>query len=447
MISFTAGSTLFQTLTQNTSTTNATLYGLLVNIEHRYLLQKYFANEGSFSISTIGSTSLTLTSSPVIGATTATLALAWAFPTCQTTVTFSDGEVRNVNFTNGSTAITWQVGLTGSRFALTTTPAAGDTSAILSTAWSTATQTSTSAFSDASTKSITYTLNSTSITWVGGLTEAQLAYVNTSILTTTISVGGVQFYRLPPNYSKLKDVTITVGNLKWTLNEINSREEWDRLNVFPYYADIPANYFIFPGGDHGGMLGIWPIPSTTGNVITFNYKLRVPDLSIADYTTPGTVAVANGSTTVTGTTTTWAVTTNAGNESRWIQFAPNAIAANSGDNLWYQIASIDSATSLTLYQPYQGTSITASPASTGYTIGQMPIIAEDFQDMLVFKACAHYFTSIVDNPKKAQEFQAIYDRKLAMLSEYSGTNSIQVNLSPRAMGRNPNLFPYGNIGN
>lgn len=446
MLSFTAGNTLYQSLSQNSTSANSTLYGQLANIEMRYLLQKYFSNEGSFSVSTVGSTSLTLTAAPAISATSATLTVAWNFPTTQTAVTFSDGEVRNVNFTNGSTAITWQVGLTGTRFATTAVLAAGDTSATLSSAWSTATQTSTSVFSDGSTKSITYTLNSTSITWVGGLTEAQLAYVNTSVMTTTISVGGLQFYRLPPNYGKLKDVTITVGNLKWTLSEINSREEWDRLNVFPYYADIPANYFIFPGGDHSGQLGIWPIPSTTGNTITFNYKFRVPDLSIADYTTPGAVAVANGSTTVTGTATTWQVTTNASLESRWIQIAPNATAANSGDNLWYQIASVDSATSLTLYQPYQGTSVVASPAGSGYTIGQMPIIAEDFQDMLVWKALVYYFSSIVPNKLKVDEFQGMYDKKLELLNEYSGSNSIQVNLSPRSIGRNPNLFPYGNIG-
>lgn len=442
MFSYTAGNTLFQTLTQNTTTANSTLYNTLVNIEHRYLLQKYFNNEGSYSIPTIGSTSLSLTSAPAIAATSATLAVAWAFPTCTTTVTFSDGEVRNVLFTNGSTAIIWQVALTGTRFNLTTTPAAGDTSATLSTAWSTATQTSTSAFSDGSTKSITYTLNSTTITWAGGLTEAMLAVVFTSVMTTTISVGGVQFYRLPPNYSKLKDVTITVGNLKWTLDEIRTREQWDQLNVFPYYADIPKNFFIFPGGDRGGMLGIWPIPSTTGNTITFNYKFRIPDLSIADYTTPGTVAVSNGSTTVTGTSTTWQVTTNKGNESRWIQIAPNATTANSGDNLWYQIASIDSATSLTLYQPYQGTSVTASPAGTGYTIGQMPLIAEDFQDMLVFKALQYYFSSLVNDPKKFEEYKGIYDAKLELLQEYSGSNTVNVNLSPHYQNRNPNLYPY-----
>lgn len=440
MLSFTAGSTLYQALTQNTSTDNQTLYNGLANIEHRYLLQKYFNNEGTFSVSTIGASTLVLTASPAIGATSATLSVAWQYPTCQTTLTFSDGETRYANLINGSTAVTWQVGLTGTAFGTTAVIPAAATSATLTTAWAYSTQSTVSSFSDGTTKTITYTAGSTAITWVGGLTQGVDDGVNTSVITTSVSAGGVQFYPLPPNYSKLKDITITVGNLKWTLNEVNTRADWDKLNVFPYYADIPNNYYIYPGGDRGGLLGIWPIPSTTGSIISFNYKFRVPDLSIADYTTPGTVAVANGGVTVTGTSTTWQVTTNPQLESRWIKIAPNGTAANSGDNLWYQIRSVDSATSLTLYQPYQGTSVTTSPASTGYIIGQMPLIAEDFQDMIPFKVAAYYFSTIVDNPKKAQEMQSFYDVKKTMLAEYSGSNTVNVNLSRTRMGRNPNLY-------
>lgn len=441
MISFTAGSTLFQSLSQNSTTANSTLYGQLANIEHRYLLQKYFNNEGQFQVRTIGSSTLVLTASPAIAAVSATLTVAWQFPTCQTTITFSDGETRYATLTNGSTSVTWQVGLTGTSFGLTAVIAAAATSATLSTAWAYSTQTTTSSFSDGTTKSITYTAGSTAITWAGGLSQGVSASVATSIITTSVSAGGVQFYPLPPNYSKLKDVTITVGNLMWTLIEVNSREAWDKLNVFPYYADIPNNYFIFPGGDRGPLLGIWPIPSTTGNVISFNYKFRVPDLSLDDYST-GTVAISNGGLTITGAGSSWRVTTNPQLESRWIQINSSATAANSGDALWYQVRSVDSATQITLYQPYQGTSVTAGT----YTLGQMPLIAEDFQDMLVWKALTYYFSSIVDNKVKAAEYKTFYDTKLALLNEYSSSNSIQVNLSPRGIGRNPNLFPYGNIG-
>lgn len=447
MLSYTAARNLFGTLSQVNTTANLAMFDSLMNIEHRYLLQKYFANETSYSIPTIGGNTYYLTSAPAVGATSATLAYAWALASNTITVTFSDGESRPVLFTNGSTTVTWQVPLTGTTFALTAIVDSGATTATLSTAWATATQTSLVAFSDGETKTITFTLGSAAISWAGSLSSTVGNSIQTSIITTSISIGGAQFYRMPPNYSKLKDITITVGVLQWTLSEVRTREEWDNLNVFPYFASIPSKFFIYPGGDHGGKIGIWPIPSNTANIITFNYKFRVPDLSIADYITPGTIAVANGSTTVTGTSTTWQVTTNAGNESRWLQIAPNATAANSGDNLWYQIASIDSATSLTLYQPYQGTSVTASPAGTGYTIGQMPLIAEDFQDMLLWKVLVYYFSSIVDNPKKAAEFQGIYEQKLKLLEEYSGSNTVNVNLSPkRAFHGNPNNFPYNGIG-
>lgn len=368
MISYTEARNLYGSLTQNTSTTNLALFDKLANIEHKYLLQKYYSNEGSFSVSTVGAQSLTVTVAPSAGDTSATLTTAWLYHTTTAYVTFSGGDVRTVQFSRGKTTITWAVGLSESA-------------------------------------------------------------------TTAISVGGLQFYPAPPNYSKLKTVTITVGNLQWKPTEILTRETWDSMNAFPYYSDIPVNFFIYPGGDRSVQIGIWPIPSTTGNTITYNYKFRVPDLSIADYTT-GTVAVNQGETTVTGTTTVWTPTTNPTNESRWIR-----ISESKGDNMWYQVASVDSATSLTLYEPYQG--ITVSGGS--YTLGQMPLLMEDFQDMPVWKASAQYFGTIGNNPKKHDEHMNVYNEKLQLLEEYAGNKTFNVDLRQASVGLNPNLFQQ-NIG-
>src|ERR1035437_3357894 len=99
---------------------------------------------------------------------------------------------------------------------------------------------------------------------------------------------GVQFYPLPYNYSKLKTGTITNGNLVWTPTEILSRRAWDLLNTQKNYAgNIPNNYYIW-----GNKIGFWPIPSSATEVITFNYQIRVPVLTLTDYTT-GTVAATN----------------------------------------------------------------------------------------------------------------------------------------------------------
>lgn len=365
MISFQNGQNLFGQITQNTSTTNLSLYGTLANIEQRYLLQKYFSDEASFSITTIGSQTLTATGAISLGATSATLSSAWTYSTASPSVTFSDGEIRTVIFTQNSTAITWQIPLTAA-------------------------------------------------------------------VTSALGVGGVQTYTLPPDYSKLKTGTLTIGNLKWTPSEVMSRAEWDNLNVFPYYADIPSRFFIW-----NRQFQFWPIPSTTGNIITFNYQRRIPDLSLSDYTTPGTVSVANGAIAITGSSTAFTPTTNGVSETRWIQFSPTASSSTSGDNLWYQIASVNSASSITLMAPYQGTSITASST---YTIGQMPLLIEDFQDMLVWKALVYYFTSIVDDEGQRKEYQMRYDEKLELLSEYAGTKTVNVNLSRRPYGGNPNLY-------
>lgn len=494
MISFSRLQALVADLTQNTTSENLTRAAYLMNIEHRYLMQKFFGNEGSYQIQTIGQTELTLASNVPIGSVSVTLASSWPYQTTPAQLTFNDGEVVNAQFTNGSTSVTWQPGITGILYYLTNTLNAGVTSAVLASAWTGTSGTYSTSFSDGETKSVVYVNGSTAISWTGGLSGAQGDQIFTStILSGSIaSIGGVQFYPFPPNYSKLKDITITVGVLRWTLDEIRTREEWDNLNVFPYYASIPSKFFIYPGGDKSGQIGIWPIPSTTGNVITFNYKFRVPDLSLPDYgsltytglsgtlefgdtitvggatgiiasvtatnisvgSVSGTfaggsfttgngatgtisavssVSVTNGSTAVTGTSTSFTPTTNLQLESRWIQFAQPQ-----GDGLWYQIQNISSTTGITLYQPYQGTTISNSQS---YTIGQMPLIAEDFQDMLLWRVMGQYFMSIVKDAQQVEQFDDLYKQKLELLAEYSGTNTVNVNLSPRGQRANPNLYP------
>lgn len=376
--------------------------------------------------------------------------------------------------------------------------------------------------------------------------------------TTITTVSQQQTYDLPFDYSKLKTGTLTIGTLKWNPVEILTRREWDDLNVFPYYADIPNNYYIY-----GNRFHLWPIPSTTGNVITFNYKKRVPDLTFSDYTT-GTISATTNSVTLTGagtgwlanylptalplltnattstnsplptymysngalgvgatitmsaagiltvggitvalndvvlvknetgsnapynglykcttagtstvaavltrstdndvaaefvgkavfvsnTSITWAytnltapvvgttpitvtVTNSVMNLNLWIK-----ITAPSGDNNWYQISSIESATSLTLVNTYQGT--TTSGAS--YTIGQMPLLLEDYHDVIVFDSLVTYFSTIVDNPNKAKEFMIRRDEITKMMDTYVGTKSLNVNLGRPRVGQNPNLY-------
>lgn len=158
-----------------------------------------------------------------------------------------------------------------------------------------------------------------------------------------------------------------------------------------------------------------------------HYKIRLRDLSQADYTT-GTVSATNGSATITGSGTAF-IPDMVG---RWIR-----LTAPTGDEQWYQIGAYVSATELTLLNKYTG--INASGAS--FTIGEMPILPEDYQDLALYRALWIYFNSIVPNPTQAKLYKDLYEEGYAMLnSEYGSKTTSPVLIDSDAPVYNPNLF-------
>lgn len=437
MKSFTTLTNLFATLSQNSNASNISLGGILVNDNHRYLVQKYFDNERSFTMTTVGPQTLTLTIAPIIGNTTATLSATWPYLSSQQLVVFGDSEQRTVFFTQGSTNIYWQsgTGLIGSQFTTTNVIASGATSAILASPWSTASQTSLASFSDGSTKTITFTQNSTAISWTGGLAEGVQSYVYTFPINTSISCVGVQSYRLPANISKLKTSTITIGQLVYTAYPVNSVQEWTRLNALPYNAAYPAYFFVF-----NDELQFYPIPSTTGYIISLYAQINVADMTYADYST-GTIATATvGSNTVTGTTTAWNSTgkfplnVDLTFTNLFLQITPP-----NGDGLYYQIQSFQSDTALTLIKP-----IVNAPNISGanYTIGQYPLLQGDFHDIPVYWGLKVYHSSIAKDTDKAGLYDGIMQQKLILMESYLSTKQVNVDLGRSPVQRNANLYPY-----
>jgi len=371
MKSFTTLKNLATNLSNNTSSANDSLMGQLINDQHRYLIQEFFDNERTVQTTTVGAMDLTLTGSLAVGATSATLSSSWTYPTVTQLVNFSSGEQRSVLFTNGST----------------------------------------------------------SISWVGELTETA---------TTAIDTVGVQDYNIPANISKIKDDTITIGQLRFTPAPVQTRAEWDMINTLPYTSDIPNYYFIW-----NGKLSIFPIPSTTGNLITINYKTRVADLSFADYST-GTLAsggMVAGSTTVTGLSTNWS--SSGGYPLNVdVSYYNLFIKANPpfGDGIWYPILQFNSNTSLTLALPViNAPNITAS---TTYTIGQFPLLQEDFHDMCVYGALMQYYSNIKMDQRAYKQNENEYNKRLSALEDYAGTKQVNVDLGSDPQFPNPNLFLY-----
>lgn len=357
----------FADLTQNNSSQNVALGGVLTNDQHRYLIQKYFDNERTYTTLTVGGGALTLTGSLSSGATSATLTATWTNITCQQLVVFSNGNQRTVIFTQGSTNIFWQTGLTATA-------------------------------------------------------------------TTAITTIGVQAYPIPANVSKIKNDTITVGQLVYTPAPVQSIQEWTMLNALPYTSDIPNYFYIYQN-----QVMFWPIPSSSGNLISFNYKGRVPNFSYADYTT-GTVAGTAGSNAITGTTTSWNATgTFPLNTDLSYVNLMLAITPPKGDGLWYPIQRFTSDTALQLNLP-----IVNLPVVTGanYTIGQFPLLQEDFHDMIVYGALMTYYTSIVKDKDQFALYERLYKGKLDLLEAYAGTKSVNVDLGSQPVPANPNLFIF-----
>lgn len=369
MKSLTVLGSLYQSLSQNASTTNLTLGKQLINDQHRYLIEKYFDNLNTSVVTTVGGDDYTTTATISLGAVSATLSSSWTLTTGYQLTNFSNSDQRSVLYTNGSTAITWSVGLSAAA-------------------------------------------------------------------TTAISTVGMQAYQLPANISKIKDMTVSVGQLKFLPMPIMTQSDWDAVNFLPYTSDIPQYYYIY-----NNQLNIFPIPSTTGNIITFNYKLRVADLSYADYST-GTVAGTVGSTAVTGTTTSWNTTgTYPLNVDLTYANLFIKIDPPKGDGIWYQIRKFTSDTAVTLVTP-----LVNLPVATGatYTIGQFPLLSEDFHDMLVHGALKIYYNSINKQPEQFKMYDALYKERLELLSEYAGTRQVNVDLGATPNPVNPNLFIYAN---
>lgn len=359
----------FTTLSQNSSTNNGTLATILINEQHKYLLMRFFDNERTVTMTTVGGGTSATLATQVSGATSATLSSSWPYITAQQLVVFSNGQQRTVNFNS----------------------------------------------------------NSASITWLPALTSA----ATTAVITTQ----GVQSYPVPANVSKVKNDTITIGQLVYTPSPVQSIQEWTKLNALPYNSDMPAYFFVY-----NNQVNFWPIPSSTGNVITINCQISAVDMTYSDYTTPGTLATMTiGSTAVTGSATTWASSFPTGVD---LTFANLYLIANppNGDGLPYQIQSFTSNTALTLLKPV----VNAPSAGATFTIGQYPLLSPDFHDAILYGALRVYFLTMVKDPDRYGLFNGLFNEKLEQMKFYLSTKQINVDLGATPTQTNPNLYYMGN---
>ncbi len=251
---------------------------------------------------------------------------------------------------------------------------------------------------------------------------------------TTVTAAGTQFYNLPPQVKKLINVTVVIGSTLWQPKECPSREYWDYLNTITFNQDYPSFFFVY-----NGQVGLWPVPASNGNTITMNYKIRTIDLSMQD------VTATTASTTVSITTNT-ATVTAAGAAfkdwmvGQWIRIPHSATNTANGDNQWYQINSVTSSTVLVLKNAYTGATVTGA----GFTVGEVPLLPEDYQDLPLYRMAYIYYTTRFPDATRAELYEKLYDRGYADLNDEFGSKTTAVALPDTSMPIwNPNLYQSG----
>jgi len=268
------------------------------------------------------------------------------------------------------------------------------------------------------------------------------------------TIASQEGYQIPNGFRKLMDILVYSGSGSssdtiYTPEMVFDSSKWATIKQYrygtqdvPYFTYVVNNQFL-----------IQPIPSTSGKLISLRGRLKVRDLTIADYTTgtitsipyttsftaivaadatsatllavwplaTGTyqitfsnlevreVTLTNASDAVSWTTgletaATAAITVNAANGGSIIiasgtTFTADMVgryiqitettAAKGGDGFWYEIGYYYSATQIGLLKPYEGTAFATGTAA--YTIGQCSVIPEAYDIGIVYRATALYW--------------------------------------------------------
>ena len=262
------------------------------------------------------------------------------------------------------------------------------------------------------------------------LGETAWPFMESQVVIPTVA--SQQFYKLAADTDKIISVTIAIGTTIYTPTQARSWQEWNEINsTSGITSDAPSYYFVYDG-----TIGIWPIPSSSSNNITCSYQRVTRDIIAADYTTGSIVSVAAAGTAVVGTGTTW--TAQMAGQFLQITFSNTA---NTGDGLLYEIASVGSATTLTLVRKYMGTAIAAGTAP--YSINDCYILPERYQIGPVLYAASEYWRKEND-AARADRFSAQFESLMEQMKSDLGRKTVDRVISGDDIDdqplRNPNNF-------
>ena len=247
-----------------------------------------------------------------------------------------------------------------------------------------------------------------------------------TLQTDAITGTSYRAYYLPHDFYKVIDLYETVSSETYHADPIFDEKVWRRkISGDTSTGDYLQEYFI-----RGNRLEIRPLPSTT-RTMTLVYRPN-NKLFFDNYATGTITTLANGSATVTG------------NSTAWTDLMVGRMFKIDDDGEWYEIVARASATSITLVEKYQGTSIAAGTES--YTIGQMPPTPTTTHMLPVYYALWHYFLMKKETYQNAQEYKKLFQNGLdEAQADFGSFDDDEIIDSDLFIHRrvNPNWYPSG----
>lgn len=206
--------------------------------------------------------------------------------------------------------------------------------------------------------------------------------------TATMKSGQRQ-YIVPPDVLFPKTLEIIDGSTVQPLTEVASDRTWGYMKSGNIQGR-PTNYHYRPRfGAGGGVLELFPIPSSSSYVLNFVYEGNDKNLSQIAYTT-GTIGLTAGSTALIGASTVF----TSSMYGRYL--VPQA---GDADQMPYRISGFTDATHLILETPYNG----GTESGMAYKIQEIPALPQDMHVMPPYYALEAWWSS-KGNTSKQQEF-------------------------------------------
>jgi len=234
-------------------------------------------------------------------------------------------------------------------------------------------------------------------------------------------------YYLPENFKSLTEFYTTIGTLQHPAEQIQDPGFWRELSRNTTGSTSSFPQFVFIKNDR---IEVSPLPTSSDtNTATLRYESVQKDLSAADYTTGTITTLANGSTAITGSGTTW--TTNM--VGRYFKIT--------NDEQWYKIGTFTSTTSISLERDYQGVSIAAGTDS--YTIGQMAELPPTTYELPVYYAVWKWALFRKDT-QLAREYERMWKEGVRdAIRDWGNTSSSDIirDVGGRRGLINPNNYP------